>query len=147
MSDDYCFHLQTFCGSLAPAAGFSRDFYSRGSHWVAHVRTCACVSFSWYRHRQLVFSGGLAPLAAQRVDGTGTEQQGGPPLGRAMAWRSTSEEEDSEYFSNYLWLFRTRMPMLRRQVSAYRAARLYLETSARTTGPIASKQKLRYSYV
>jgi len=39
------------------------------------------VSLSWYRHTQLVFSGGLAPLAAQRVDGTGTEQQGGPPLG------------------------------------------------------------------
>jgi hypothetical protein len=31
------------------------------------------------------------------------------------ASRSTTEEEDSEYFSNYLWLFRTRMPMLRRQ--------------------------------
>jgi hypothetical protein len=29
--------------------------------------------------------------------------------------RSTTEEEYSEYFSNYLWLFRTRMPMLRRQ--------------------------------
>ena len=27
MSDDACFHLsQTFCGSLAPAAGFPRDF-------------------------------------------------------------------------------------------------------------------------
>jgi hypothetical protein len=44
------------------------------------------VSLSWYRHTELVFSGGLAPLAAQRVDGTGTEQQGGPPLGREMAW-------------------------------------------------------------
>jgi hypothetical protein len=31
------------------------------------------------------------------------------------ASRSTTEEEDSEYFSNYLLLFRTRMPMLRRQ--------------------------------
>jgi hypothetical protein len=31
------------------------------------------------------------------------------------ASRSASEEEDSEYFSNYLWLFRTRMPVLRRQ--------------------------------
>jgi hypothetical protein len=31
------------------------------------------------------------------------------------ASRSTTEEEDSKYFSNYLWLFRTRMPMLRRQ--------------------------------
>jgi hypothetical protein len=50
MSDDVCFHLQTFCGSLAPAAGFPRDFFSLGSHWVAHVRTCACVSLSWYRH-------------------------------------------------------------------------------------------------
>jgi len=39
-----------------------------------------------YRHTQLVFSGGLALLAAQRVDGTGTEQKGGPLLGRAMAW-------------------------------------------------------------
>ena len=39
------------------------------------------MSLPWYRHTQLVFSGGLAPLAAQRVDGTGTEQQGGPPLG------------------------------------------------------------------
>jgi hypothetical protein len=29
--------------------------------------------------------------------------------------RSATEEKDSEYFSNYLWLFRTRMPMLRRQ--------------------------------
>jgi hypothetical protein len=85
MSDDVCFYLQTFCGSLAPAAGFPQDFVSRGSHWVAHVRTCACVSLSWYRHTQLVFRDGLAPLAAQRVDGTGTEQQGGPPLGRAMA--------------------------------------------------------------
>ena len=26
--------------------------------------------------------------------------------------RSATEEEDSEYYSNYLWLFRTRMPML-----------------------------------
>jgi hypothetical protein len=51
-----------------------------------YVRTCACVSLSWYRHTQLVFGGGLAPLAAQRVDGTGTEQKGGPPLGRALAW-------------------------------------------------------------
>ena len=86
MSDDVCFHLQTFYGSLAPAAGFPQDFFSRGSHWAAHVRTCACVSLSWYRHTQLVFSGGLALLAAQRVDGTGTEQKGGPLLGRAMAW-------------------------------------------------------------
>jgi hypothetical protein len=86
MSDDVCFHLQTFYGSLARAAGFPRDFFSRGSHWLAHVRTCSCVSFSWYRHTQLVFSGGLAPFAAQRADGTGTEQQGGPPLGRAEAW-------------------------------------------------------------
>jgi hypothetical protein len=31
------------------------------------------------------------------------------------ASRSTTEEEYSEHFSNYLWLFRTRMPMLRRQ--------------------------------
>jgi hypothetical protein len=31
------------------------------------------------------------------------------------ASRSATEEVDSEYFSNYLWLFRTRMPMLRRQ--------------------------------
>jgi hypothetical protein len=31
------------------------------------------------------------------------------------ASRSTTEEEDYEYFSDYLWLFRTRMPMLRRQ--------------------------------
>jgi len=31
------------------------------------------------------------------------------------ASRSTTEEEDSEYFSDYLWLFRTRIPMLRRQ--------------------------------
>jgi hypothetical protein len=46
MSDYAFFHLQTFCGSLAPAAGFPRDFFSRGSHWVAHVRTCACVSLS-----------------------------------------------------------------------------------------------------
>jgi hypothetical protein len=86
MSDDACFHFQTFCGSLAPAADFPRDFVSRGSYWVAHVRTCACVSLSWHKHTQLVFSGGLAPLAAQRVDSTGTEQQGEPPLGRAMAW-------------------------------------------------------------
>jgi hypothetical protein len=33
------------------------------------------------------------------------------------ASRSTTQEEDSEYFSNYLWLFRTRMPILRRQDS------------------------------
>jgi hypothetical protein len=33
-----------------------------------------------------------------------------------MASRSaTEEEEDSEYFSSYLWLFRTQWPMLRRQ--------------------------------
>jgi hypothetical protein len=81
MSDDACFHLQTLCGSLAPAASFPRDFFSRGSHWVAHVRKCACVSLSWYRHTKLVFSGGLAPLAAQRVDGTCTEQQVGRPWG------------------------------------------------------------------
>ena len=36
------------------------------------------VIFRWPKY---VFSGGLAPLAAQRVDGTGMEQQGGPPLG------------------------------------------------------------------
>ena len=38
MSDDACFfHLQTFCGSLAPAAGFPRDFFfyllTRGFNW------------------------------------------------------------------------------------------------------------------
>jgi hypothetical protein len=32
MSDDDCFHLQTFYGSLTPAAGFPQDFSSRGSH-------------------------------------------------------------------------------------------------------------------
>jgi hypothetical protein len=31
------------------------------------------------------------------------------------ASRSATEEEDSEYFSNYIWVFRTRMPMLRHQ--------------------------------
>jgi hypothetical protein len=31
------------------------------------------------------------------------------------ALRSATEEEDSEYFSNYLLLLRTRMPMLFRQ--------------------------------
>jgi hypothetical protein len=31
------------------------------------------------------------------------------------ASRSATEEEDYEYFFNYLWLFRTRMPLLRRQ--------------------------------
>jgi hypothetical protein len=31
------------------------------------------------------------------------------------ASRSATEEEDSEYFSSYLWLFRTRMTQLRRQ--------------------------------
>jgi hypothetical protein len=30
------------------------------------------------------------------------------------ASRSATEEEDYEYFSNYLWLFRTRMAVLRR---------------------------------
>jgi 3-oxoacyl-(acyl-carrier-protein) synthase len=35
----------------------------------------------------------------------------------AAASRSTTEEEDFEYFSNYHCLFRTRMPMLRRQDS------------------------------
>jgi hypothetical protein len=29
--------------------------------------------------------------------------------------RSATEEEDPENFSNHLWLFRTWMPMLRRQ--------------------------------
>jgi hypothetical protein len=31
------------------------------------------------------------------------------------ASRSATEKEYSEYFSNYLWLFHTRMPVLRRQ--------------------------------
>jgi hypothetical protein len=34
---------------------------------------------------QLVFICGLAPLAAQRGEDTGTEQMGGLPVGRAMA--------------------------------------------------------------
>ena len=33
------------------------------------------------------------------------------------ASRSATEEEDSDNFTDYLWLFRTRMPMLRRQDS------------------------------
>jgi hypothetical protein len=37
---------------------------------------------------QLVFICGLAPLAAQRGEDTGTEQMGGPPVGRAMAGSS-----------------------------------------------------------
>jgi hypothetical protein len=32
------------------------------------------------------FGSGLAPLAAQRAVDAGTEQQGRPPLRRAMAW-------------------------------------------------------------
>jgi hypothetical protein len=56
------------------------------------------------------------------------------------ASRSTTEQEDPEYFPNYLWLFRTRMPMLRRQdlspvtdsISIGRQG-LYLETSAGTS--------------
>ena len=35
---------------------------------------------------QLGFISGLVLLAAKRVEGTGTEQRGGPPLGRALAW-------------------------------------------------------------
>jgi hypothetical protein len=31
------------------------------------------------------------------------------------ASRSKTKEEDPEFFSNYLWLFHTRMPVLRRQ--------------------------------
>jgi hypothetical protein len=31
------------------------------------------------------------------------------------ALRSATEEDDSKYFSNSIWLFRTRMQMLRRQ--------------------------------
>jgi hypothetical protein len=33
----------------------------------------------------------------------------------SKASRSATEEEDSDNFTDYLWLFRTRMPMLRRQ--------------------------------
>ena len=61
---------------------FFSGFLIPGSHWVAHVRSCVCVSLSWYRHTQLVFRGGLAPLAAKRVDGTGTEEQGGHLLSK-----------------------------------------------------------------
>jgi hypothetical protein len=41
-----------------------------------------------------------------------------PPQQHHLVSRLTTEEEGSEYFSNfsiYLWLFRTRMPVLRRQ--------------------------------
>jgi len=56
-----------------------------GLHTYARVRVWACLG-TGTRRLSSVFSGGLAPLAALRVDGTGTEQKGGPPLGRAMAW-------------------------------------------------------------
>jgi hypothetical protein len=36
-------------------------------------------------------------------------------VARIVWYTRHGAEEDSEYFSNYLWLFRTRMPMLRRQ--------------------------------
>jgi hypothetical protein len=54
-----------------------------GLHTYARVRVRACLGTGTH---SLSYSGGLAPLAAQRVDSTGTEQQGGPPLGRAMPW-------------------------------------------------------------
>jgi hypothetical protein len=53
--------------------------------------------------------------------------------------RSATEEEDSDYFSNYFWLFRTRMPVLRRPEFTVTGSIsigpqvLYLETSAGTS--------------
>ena len=66
------------------------------------------------------------------------------------ASRSTTEEEDSKYFSNYLWLFRTHMPMLRRQdllwrtvfllggkVGIWKQAReLVIMSEPKSTGPL-----------
>ena len=64
-----------------------------------HVCVCELVLVQAHNtYFKLVFSGGLAPLAAQRVDGTGTEQQGGPPLGRAMAWPSALKRLGSYTF-------------------------------------------------
>jgi hypothetical protein len=45
-----------------------------------------------------------------------------PHLSRTIlrkALRTTTEEADYEYLFNYLWLLRTRMPMLRRQDLLY----------------------------
>jgi hypothetical protein len=41
------------------------------------------------------------------------------------ASRSATEEENYEYFSNYLWLFRTQMPVLCRQDSLLRTEFLF----------------------
>jgi hypothetical protein len=62
---------------------FARDFFSRD---LIGLHNCTCVGLSLHMPTQLGFISGLVPLAAQRVEDTGTEQRGGPPLGRAMAW-------------------------------------------------------------
>jgi hypothetical protein len=54
----------------------------------------------------LGLAGGWLGVGGLGVGGLGVK-------GLGVEW--VTEEEDSEYFSNYLWLFRTRMPMLRRQ--------------------------------
>jgi hypothetical protein len=66
-----------------PAAGIFRDFFSRD---LMGLHICTCVGLSLQMLTQLGFISGLVPLAAQRVEDVGTEQRGGSPLGRVMAW-------------------------------------------------------------
>jgi hypothetical protein len=72
-----------FCVSRAPVAGIFRDFFSRD---LIGLHNYTCVVLSVHMPTQLVFISGLVRLAAQRVEDTGTEQRGGPPLERAVAW-------------------------------------------------------------
>ena len=64
-------------------ARVGRDFFSQD---LIGLNNCTCSGFSLHMPTQIDFISGLAPLAAQRVEDTGTEQRGGPPLGRAVAW-------------------------------------------------------------
>ena len=72
-----------FCVSRAPAAGIFRDLFSRD---LIGLHNCTCVGSSLHMPTQRGFISGLVPLAAQRAVDTGMEQQGRPPLRRAMAW-------------------------------------------------------------
>ena len=79
----YALPWQRFCVSRAPAAGIFRDFFSRD---LIGLNNCRCVGLSLHMPTQLGFISGLMLLAAKRVENIGTEHQGRPPLGRAMAW-------------------------------------------------------------
>ena len=84
------------------------------------TQTCACLGFPLLNITVSTCLPARQGPSPRTPSGAHHVQRHSDAAGAANAWGvsvdiSTTEEEDSENFSNYLWLFRTRMPMLRRQ--------------------------------